>query len=169
MNYLRSLGRCDRGLESHSGHGCLVCIYCDVYVTNKTGSRLDDWTYYQLGYTLTLNYAYKLTNVSLENIISGGPPLRYVTANPCRAGCIPCEGGDEYFHRNPASRRRRRKGRSRIWGIKILSRVSRYSNLRMTSLARTSGNCKRQTHPHVSQSAPHQQNRNYLTVIKIWS
>jgi hypothetical protein len=26
MNYLRSLGRCDREFESHLGHGCLVCI-----------------------------------------------------------------------------------------------------------------------------------------------
>jgi hypothetical protein len=26
MNSLRSLGRWDRGFESHSGHGCLVCV-----------------------------------------------------------------------------------------------------------------------------------------------
>jgi hypothetical protein len=29
MNCLSSLGRCDRGFESHLGHGCLVpvCVY----------------------------------------------------------------------------------------------------------------------------------------------
>jgi hypothetical protein len=26
INCLRSLGRCDRGFESHLGHGCLVCV-----------------------------------------------------------------------------------------------------------------------------------------------
>jgi hypothetical protein len=29
-----------------------------VNVTNKTGSSSDDWIYYQLSYTLTLNYTY---------------------------------------------------------------------------------------------------------------
>jgi hypothetical protein len=31
----------------------------------------------------------------------------------------PCGGGFEYLHRDPASRRRRRKGKSQIWGSKI--------------------------------------------------
>jgi hypothetical protein len=44
------------------------------------------------------------------------------------------------LHRNPASRRRRRKG-----------------------------NCKRQIRLLARESAPHQQTRNSLTVIKIWS
>jgi hypothetical protein len=57
---------------------------------------------------------------------------------------IPCGGGVEYLHRSPASRRRRRKGKSRIWGSKIWSRVPRGSDLIMTALARTSSNCKRQ-------------------------
>jgi hypothetical protein len=39
----------------------------------------------------------------------------------------------------------------------------------MTTLARARSNCKRQTRPLVRESAPHQQNRNCLTVIKIWS
>jgi hypothetical protein len=34
---------------------------------------------------------------------------------------------------------------------------------------RASSNCKRQTRPLVKESAPHQQTRNYLTVIKTWS
>jgi hypothetical protein len=82
--------------------------------------------------------------------------------------------GVEYLHRSPASRRRRRKrnpvpGRcnranlfledinmvpwpsslreSRIWDSKIWSCVPRDSDLRMSALARTSSNCKRQTHP----------------------
>jgi hypothetical protein len=34
---------------------------------------------------------------------------------------------------------------------------------------RSSSNCKRQTCPLVRESAPHQQTRNCMTVIKIWS
>jgi hypothetical protein len=82
---------------------------------------------------------------------------------------IPCGGRIEYLHRSPASRRRRRKGKSRIWDSKIWSRVPWDSDPRMTALARTSSNCKRQTHSLVRESAPHQQTRNCLTVIKIWS
>jgi hypothetical protein len=43
-----------------------------------------------------------------------------------------CGGGVEYLHRDPASRRRRRKGKSQIWDSKIWSRVqpvaSRYTD-----------------------------------------
>jgi hypothetical protein len=49
---------------------------------------------------------------------------------------LPCGGGVEYLHRSPASRRRRRKGKSRIWDSKIWSRVPRDSDLTMTALAR---------------------------------
>jgi hypothetical protein len=74
--------------------------------------------------------------------------------------------GVEYLHRSSASRRTRQKGKSRIWDNKIWSRVPRDSNPRMTALARTSSNCKRQTLRHVRGGAPHQQTRNCLTVIK---
>jgi hypothetical protein len=49
---------------------------------------------------------------------------------------IPCGGGIGYHYRNPASRRRRRKGKSRIWDSKILSRIARDSDPRMTALVR---------------------------------
>jgi hypothetical protein len=39
----------------------------------------------------------------------------------------------------------------------------------MTALARASSNCKWQTHTLVRESAPYQQTRNCLRVIKIWS
>jgi hypothetical protein len=81
----------------------------------------------------------------------------------------PWGGGVEYLHRSPASRRRRRKWKSRIWKSKIWSWVPRDSNPRMTALASTSSNCKRQTRPLVRDRAPHQQTRNGQTVIKIWS
>jgi hypothetical protein len=74
----------------------------------------------------------------------------------------PCGGGVEYIHRNPASRRRRWKGKSRIW-------VLRDSDPKMTALARASSNCKRQTRPLVREVAPNQQTRNCQPVIKIWS
>jgi hypothetical protein len=81
----------------------------------------------------------------------------------------PCGGGVEYLHRDPASRRRRRKGKSRIWDNKIWPRVLWDSDPRMTALAKASSNCKRQTRPLVRESAPLQQTRNYPTVIKISS
>jgi hypothetical protein len=81
----------------------------------------------------------------------------------------PCGGGVEYLHRDPASRRRRRNGKSQIWDSKIRSRVPRGSDPRLTALAKAYNNCKRQTRPLVRESAPHQQTRNCPTVIKIWS
>jgi hypothetical protein len=62
-----------------------------------------------------------------------------------------------------------RLGESRIWVSKICSRVPLDSDPRMTALARISSNCKRQTRSLVRESAPHQQLRNCLRVIKIWS
>jgi hypothetical protein len=80
---------------------------------------------------------------------------------------IPCEGGVEYLHSSPASRRRRRKGKSRIWDSKIWSRVPGDSDPRMTALARTSSNCKRQTRPLARESTSYQQARNCLTAINL--
>jgi transposase len=57
----------------------------------------------------------------------------------------PCGGGFKYLHRDPASRRRRRKGKSRIWDIKIWSRVPREPDQINTTLARASSTYKRQT------------------------
>jgi hypothetical protein len=56
---------------------------------------------------------------------------------------LPCGCGVEYFHRSHASRRRRRKGKPRIWDSKIWSRIPRDSEPKITALARTSSNCKR--------------------------
>jgi hypothetical protein len=46
---------------------------------------------------------------------------------------------------------------------------SRNSRRAVFCAVRAEGNCKRQARPLVRESAPHQQTRNYLTVIKIWS
>jgi hypothetical protein len=77
--------------------------------------------------------------------------------------------GDWVIHRSPASRSRRRKGKSRAWDSKIWSPVPRDLDPRMTALARVNSDCNRQTRPLVRENAPHQQTRNCLTVIKIWS
>jgi hypothetical protein len=58
---------------------------------------------------------------------------------------FPCGGGFEYLQCSPASRRRRQKGKSRIWDSKIWSRVPRNSDPRMDVLSRASSNCKWQT------------------------
>jgi hypothetical protein len=110
--------------------------------------------------------------------------LRYSTIElcflrcPCR-GCItrvplqiiklPCGGGVEYLHCDPASRRRRRKGKSRVWDSKIWSRVPRDSDLRKTALARASSIHKRQTRPLVREGAPQKQDRKCQTIKNIWS
>jgi hypothetical protein len=45
-----------------------------------------------------------------------------------------CGGGIEYLHRDPASRRRRRKGKSQIWDSKIWSRDQKDSDQTKTTL-----------------------------------
>jgi hypothetical protein len=82
---------------------------------------------------------------------------------------LPCGGGVEYFHRDPASRRRWRKRKSHIWDSKIWSRVPRVSDPRKTALARASSIYKRQTRPHVRGDAPQKQDRKCQTVKNIWS
>jgi hypothetical protein len=62
-----------------------------------------------------------------------------------------------------------RLGEFPIWDSKIWSWVSLDSNPTMIALARASSSCKRQTRPLVREDAPHQQTRNCLTVLKIWS
>jgi hypothetical protein len=79
---------------------------------------------------------------------------------------IPCGGVVEYLHRSPASRRRRRKGKSRIWDSKIWSRVPRDSDPRMTALTRTSSNCKRPVLS--SERAPHINKLATSWLITIW-
>jgi hypothetical protein len=71
----------------------------------------------------------------------------------------PCGGGIEYFHRDPTSRRRRRKGKSQIWDSKIWSRVPRDSDQREIALARASSIYKRQTRHLVREGAPQEQDR----------
>jgi hypothetical protein len=58
-----------------------------------------------------------------------------------------------------------RLGESRVWISRIWLWVARDSD----QCARASSSCKRQTRPLVRESAPHQQTRNCLTEIKIWS
>jgi hypothetical protein len=81
----------------------------------------------------------------------------------------PCGGRVEYLHHDPASRRRRRKGKSQVGDSKIWSRVPRDSGPRKTALARTKSIYKRQTHPLVIEGAPQKQDRNCQRVTKISS
>jgi hypothetical protein len=68
----------------------------------------------------------------------------------------PCGGGVEYIHRDPETRRRRPKGKSRIRDSKIWPRVLRDWDPKMIALERASSNCKRQTRPLVREDAPNQ-------------
>jgi hypothetical protein len=77
----------------------------------------------------------------------------------------PCGGGIEYLHRDPASRRRRRKGKSQMWDSKIWSRDPRDSDQRKIALARASSIYKSQTRPLVREGAP-QEDRNCHTSNK---
>jgi hypothetical protein len=78
----------------------------------------------------------------------------------------PCGGGIEYLHRDTASRRRRRKGKSQIGDSKIWSQVPRDSDPRKTALARTSSTYKRHTRPLVREGAPQEQDGNCHTSNK---
>jgi hypothetical protein len=114
---------------------------------------------------------------------------KWVSSEAVR-GSNRCGGGLEYLHRSPAKTEPNiwwcnwatlflgdinmgpwtsRFGESRIWVSKIWSWFPRDSDLRMTALARTNSNCKRQTRPLVREGLPHQQTSNCLTVIKIVS
>jgi hypothetical protein len=109
--------------------------------------------------------------IAREWVLSMCPPRGYIssTGHSGRRGKNPRGGGVEYLHHDPASRRRRRKGKSRIWESKVWPRVLRDSDPKMTALARASSNCKRQTRPLVREGVSNQQTRNYQTIIKIWS
>jgi hypothetical protein len=89
---------------------------------------------------------------------------------PCRVVISDTSGGGvEYLHRDPASRRRRRKGKSQIWDSKIWSRVPRDFDSRKTALARASSIYKRQPRPLVKEGVPQKQDRNCQTAISNWS
>jgi hypothetical protein len=62
----------------------------------------------------------------------------------------PCGGGVEYLHRDPASRKRWRKGKSQTWDSKIWSGVPRDLDPRKTALPKASSIYQRQTRPLVS-------------------
>jgi hypothetical protein len=72
----------------------------------------------------------------------------------------PYGGGIEYLHRDPASRRRRRKGKSQMWDSKIWSRDPRDSDQRKIALSRASSIYKSQTRPLVREGAPQEEDRN---------
>jgi hypothetical protein len=97
------------------------------------------------------------------------PAVSYCSALLCIDRSYPCGGRVEYLHRDPASRKRRRTGKSQIWDSKIWSRVPRDSDLRKTALAKASSMYKRQTRPLVREGAPQKQDRNCQTLINIWS
>jgi hypothetical protein len=96
----------------------------------------------------------------LEAMFSVRSMPRLITRSSWHYGRHLCGGGFEYLHRDPASCRRRRKGKSQIWDSK---------NPRNITLPRASSIYKRQTRPLVRESAPQKQDRNCQTLINIWS
>jgi hypothetical protein len=87
----------------------------------------------------------------------------YLTGNT-----IPCGGGVEYLHRSPASRRRRRKRKSQSETVKY-GRESHGTRTREWLRWRgPAAIVNDKPRPLVTESAPYQQTRNCLTVIKIW-
>jgi hypothetical protein len=80
----------------------------------------------------------RTANTSTISVFYEGPCRRFIGNSEGRLQSNPCGGGIEYLHRNPASRRRRRKGKSKIWDSKIWSRVARNSDPRKTALAKAS-------------------------------
>jgi hypothetical protein len=87
-----------------------------------------------------------------------GPSRVYIMRRSCDYESHPCGGGFEYLHRDPASRRRRRKGKPQLWESKIWSRVPRDSDPR--KWARAVSIYKRQTRPLVREVVPQKQGCN---------
>jgi ribosomal protein S14 len=81
---------------------------------------------------------------------------------------IQCGGGFEYLHRSPANRRRRRKGKSRIWDSRIWSRVPRDSDPKMIELARTSSNYSRQRERPTSTNSQVSESNKNLVISPRW-
>jgi hypothetical protein len=55
------------------------------------------------------------TNATIEELcFVCGPCRNIITDKVTVVSSTPCGGGVEYLHRDPASRKRRRKGKSRI-------------------------------------------------------
>jgi hypothetical protein len=81
----------------------------------------------------------------------------------------PSGRGVQYLHRDPESRRRRRKRKSQIWQSKIWSWVPRDLYPRKTTLARVSSIYKRQKRPLWWEGAPEKQDLKCQRVINIWS
>jgi hypothetical protein len=134
-------------------------------MSTRCGSTpwLTDWLNVSRNVTLTL------TLTCSERCFLCATCRGYKTRNNRFCGGDPCGGGFEYLHRDPASRRRRRKGTSQIWDRKIWSRVPRNSDPRKTTLASPSSIYKRLTRPLVREGAPPKKDRNCQTVINIWS
>ena len=83
-----------------------------------------------------------------------------------------CGGGVKYFHRDHASRRRRRNGKSQISYSKIWLRVPWDSDMRKTALARASTIYKRQTSKLISGHEPPMGSTTRLTdwpSVAMWS
>jgi hypothetical protein len=81
----------------------------------------------------------------------------------------PCGGGVEYLHRDPASGRRRRKGKSQIWDSKVWPWVPRDSDPRKATWRGPSA--YRKDRPVLSsERAPHKNKTvTVKRVINIWS
>jgi hypothetical protein len=99
-------------------------------------------------------------------VITTPPKHLYKICIKCSWFSSPCGGGIEYLHRDPASRRRRRKGKSQMWDSKIRSRVPKDSDQRKIALARASSIYKRQNRPLVREGASQEQDRNCHTSNK---
>jgi hypothetical protein len=78
---------------------------------------------------------------------------------------LPCGGGVEYLHRDPASPRRRRKGSLKFETIKCGRRAPRDLDSRKNALVKASSMYKRLTRPLVREGAPQKQDHNCQRVI----
>jgi hypothetical protein len=134
------------GIEPHLGPMTRYLFLSDSYVLVSVWRPLwrEDWSVFCM-------CRWPL----LAQPFSGPSPLGLATVFYClRWIRNPCGGGVEYLHRDPASRKRRRNGKSQVWDSKIWSRVPMDSDLRKTAFGRPSSIYKGQTRPLVREGAP---------------
>jgi hypothetical protein len=131
--------------------------YATVLVIHCTQCDFNSWTDIHSNNRSKNSNDYERNNCTVESGDFYTVRRNIVKRATCQTKALPCRGVVEYLHRSPASRSGRRKGKSQIWESKTRLRVPQDSDPRMTALATTGSNCKRQTRSLIKESAPHQQ------------
>jgi hypothetical protein len=140
------------------GDGCVFCVVVRPEAIWRESNN--NWQFGDFGSSNLADPAWR--RVRILSIVA----LRVVGEDEKRIQCL----GIKLDHSVPGDINTgtwpSRLWESRIWDSKMWSWVPRDSDPKMTALARTSSNCKRQTRSLVRDGTPHQQIRNWMLDTK---